>query len=265
MYNWAQLTKKYLHYYFTASNGKGHGIHSPYMFDFVTNVLNDKRHFYAYQTMEALRHQLCKDKTILEVEDFGAGSVTGKSKRRSVASIARTSVKSKKLSQLLFRVVHYYQPKTILELGTSLGISSAYMASANPNARVITIEGAVSVSKVATFYHQWLQLNNIEIITGRFEDKLPGILQSIDSIDFAFIDGNHRLEPTKDYFQQLLLKSTTHSIFIFDDIHWSSEMEEAWNFIRQHSSVTATIDLFFFGIVLFRPEFKSKQHFVIRF
>ena len=125
--------------------------------------------------------------------------------------------------------------------------------------------GAVSVAKVATYYHQWLQLNNIEMITGRFEDKLPGMLQSIDCIDFAFIDGNHRLEPTKNYFQQLLLKSTTHSIFIFDDIHWSSEMEEAWNFIQQHPSVTATIDLFFFGIVLFRPEFKSKQHFIIRF
>ncbi len=265
MYNWAQLTKKYLLYYFTASNGKGHGIHSPFVFDFVTSVLNDNRHFYAYQTIEALRHQLCNDKTILQVDDFGAGSVKQKSGHRSVASIARNSVKSKKLSQLLFRVVHYYQPKTIIELGTSLGISSAYMALANPNGRVITMEGAVSVAKVATYYHQWLQLNNIEMIIGRFEDKLPGILQSIDCIDFAFIDGNHRLEPTKNYFQRLLLNSTSHSIFIFDDIHWSSEMEEAWNFIQQHPSVTATIDLFFFGIVLFRPEFKSKQHFVIRF
>jgi predicted O-methyltransferase YrrM len=265
MYSRLKLAGKYFHYYLTASNGKGHGIHSPFVFDFVINVLNDDRHFYAYQAIESLRRQLWNDRTILEVEDFGAGSVTGQTKQRSIASVTRNATKSRRLSQLLFRIVHYYQPETILELGTSLGISSAYMAAANPNARVITLEGARSIAKRAAQHHELLHLYNIELITGNFDDKLEDVLQKLGRVHLAFIDGNHRREPTMTYFQQLLDKAIPQSIFIFDDIHWSNEMEEAWRMIQAHDAVTATIDLFFIGIVLFRAEFRSKQHFVIRF
>jgi predicted O-methyltransferase YrrM len=265
MYSRLKLARRYIHYYLTASNGKGHGIHSPFIFDFVVNVLNDNRHFYPYHTIEELRRQLLQDKTMLEIEDFGAGSVSGKIKRRSIASIARNAAKSKKLARLLFRVVQYYQPGTIVELGTSLGISSAYMAAANPNARLITIEGDRSVAEHAAHHHRFLQLNNVDVITGNFDDTLPVILDGINTVHLAFIDGNHRLEPTIRYFEQLLTKAVPQTIFIFDDIHWSSEMEEAWCWIQAHHAVTATIDLFFVGIVLLRPEFRSRQHFIIRF
>ena len=87
----------------------------------------------------------------------------------------------------------------------------------------------------------------------------------MEKINLAFIDGNHRKEPTLHYFSELLKKSTNDSIFIFDDIHWSSEMEEAWNLIQQHDSVTLTVDLFFIGLVFFSTDFKVKQHFTIRF
>ena len=133
MYSRFRLAKKYLHYYFTASNGRGHGIHSPFVFDFIKNVLNDKRNFYSYEKVESLRRRLLNDKTVLQVDDFGAGSTLSSSKERSISSITRNAAKSKKLSQLLFRIVHYYKPRTVLELGTSLGISSAYMAAAAPN------------------------------------------------------------------------------------------------------------------------------------
>jgi predicted O-methyltransferase YrrM len=236
MYSRFQLAKKYIHYYLTASNGKGYGIHSPFVFDFVIHVLSDRRHFYAYDTIESLRNELSENKSVVAVEDYGAGSAVH-SKQRSVSSIVKSAAKNKKLSQLLFRIVQYYQPANILELGTSLGISSAYMAAANPAANVITVEGASSVAGVAIQNHQLLGLDNIQVINGKFDDILPGLLQQIKTVDLGFVD----------------------------DIHWSPEMEEAWRIIRQHDAVAASIDLFFFGIVLFRSEFKSKQHFTIRF
>ena len=265
MYNRLQLATKYLHYYLTSSNGRGHGIHSPFIFDFITNVLNDTKQYYAYPTIESVREKLKKDNTVLDVEDFGAGSAMNPQRQRTVGSIARTAAKPKKLSQLLFRIVHYYQPKTIIELGTSLGISSAYMASAAPKSKVFTIEGAPAVAEVARRLHAWLPLHNVEIITGKFEDRLAGVLNEIDVVDLAFVDGNHRLEPTKFYFEKLLTKASSGSIFIFDDIHWSVEMEQAWTYIKNHPAVTASIDLFFIGVILFSPAFKSKQEFTIRF
>jgi len=265
MYSKFQLAKKYLHYYLTASNGDGHGIHSPFVFDFIKNVLNDKRNFYAYQQIENLREQLLKDDTIKETEDFGAGSAIFQTNKRTVSEIVRHSSKSEKLGRLLFRVANYYQPKTMIELGTSAGISSAYLASAVPGAKLITIEGSSAIAAIAKRNFRFLGLNDIELINGNFDNILPEVLQNNSNIDLAFIDGNHRKQPTINYFNLLVHKISRSSILIFDDIHWSKEMEEAWQGIKNDSSVMLTIDLFFIGIVFFRNDFKTKQHFVIRF
>lgn len=265
MYNKFQLGLKYLNYYFTSSNGKGHGIHSPFVFQFINKILNDKKHYPEYDVIEKLRQNLLSDQTTLTIEDFGAGSSINRSNQRSIASIAKNTVKQKKYSQLLFRMVKGYKPKIILELGTSLGITTSYLAIANPDANVTTIEAAEEVAAIAEENFKTLKLQNIEIVKRHFDESLSSVIYLLSSIDFAFIDGNHRREPTERYFQQLISQKNNDSIFIFDDIHWSTEMEQAWQTIKEHEAVRCSIDLFFVGIVFFRQEFKEKQHFIIRF
>ena len=256
---------KFLSYYLTSSNGKGHGIHSPFVFDFITKVLNDKTAYDDYEKVENLRQRLLHDRTVLNVEDYGAGSSSSRSGTRSVASITRHAVKSEKYGQLLYRAVKNTQPKTIIELGTSLGLTTSYLALANPRANVLTLEGSGEIASVARENFKALQLENIRLVEGNFDYTLPALLYNLPTIDFAFIDGNHRREPTLHYFHQLFGKRNNESVIIMDDIHWSSEMEQAWHTIRQYPIVRCTIDLFFFGIILFRHEFKEKQHFTIRF
>lgn len=256
---------KYLHYYFTAQNGKGHGIHSPFVFDFVINVLNDPKKYYAYEQVEDMRDELLRDRHVIEVEDMGAGSTVSKTRQRRIGDIARYAAKPKKFGQLLFRIVNYYQPSTIIELGTSLGITTAYLATANTALPVITLEGASSVAEEAGNNFAALGLQNVRVIEGNFDHTLTKVMDIVSEVGLVFIDGNHRKEPTLRYFHQLLEKVNADSILIFDDIHWSEEMEDAWAGIKDHSAVTATIDLFFIGIVFFRKEFKEKQHFVIRY
>ena len=265
MYSYSQLALKYLQYYFTASNGKGHGVHSPFVFEFITKVMNDKRHFYAYDKIEDLRTDLLLDRRMLTIQDFGAGSNVSKSNERKVKDIARSALKPRKFGQLMFRMVDLYHLNTILELGTSLGITTSYLASGNALGKVYTFEGAHQIANIAKENFRELELGNIELIEGNFDETLPNQLERIKTIDLAFVDGNHRKQPTINYFEQLLKKVDKNSILIFDDIHWSEEMEEAWKYIQQHSSVTLTIDLFFIGIVFFRKEHKVQQHFSIRF
>ena len=265
MYSPFQLAKKFLKYYITASNGKGHGTHSPFVFSFIINVLNDKRDFYFYEAIENLRNDLKANATVIEVEDYGAGSGISKTKNRTVKEIAKSALKPKKFGQLMFRIVDYYAPKTIIELGTSLGITSAYLASASSAASVTTMEGAPVIAQLAQKNFEQLGLKNINLILGNFDKTLPLTLNKLSPIDLAFIDGNHRKEPTLRYFEQLLQHSHDHTILIFDDIHWSNEMEAAWETIKAHERVMLSIDLFFIGIVFFRKDFKVKQHFVIRF
>jgi predicted O-methyltransferase YrrM len=265
MYSKPQLLLKYLQYYFTASNGKGHGMHSPFVFEFITKILNDKIVYPEYKKVEALRNQLLNDNRILEIEDFGAGSVVDKKNKRSVSSIAKNAAKPKKFGQLLFTMVKHYQPATILELGTSLGITTSYLSLARPVARLITMEGSKEIAEVAKQNFRNLESRNIEIIDGNFDNTLSSVVRGLSTVDFAFIDGNHRKEPTERYFKELLAKTNNDSILVFDDIHWSGEMEAAWETIKKNAEVTCSIDLFFIGIVFFRKEFKEKQHFVIRF
>ncbi len=263
MYSSFQLAKKYLHYYFTASNGKGHGTHSPFVFDFITQVLNDKKVYSCYAEIEKLRLALRKNDTNIEVEDFGAGSAYIKTNKRVVKDIARSSLKPKKYAQLLYRMVQYYQPQNVLELGTSFGITTAYLAFGNKAATIFTCEGATTIAAIAQQNFKQLKLQNIKVIKGDFDVTLPPLFSSFNKMDFAFIDGNHRKQPTLQYFEQLLLHASNTTILVFDDIHWSIEMEEAWAVIQQHPAVTLTIDLFFIGIVSINTAIKVKQHFTI--
>lgn len=265
MYSNLQLAKKYLHYYATACSSKGHGVHSPFVFDFIKFVKNDKKKYDCYHTIENLRQELLSDKTVIEVQDFGAGSTVIKTNRRRVDKIAASSLKPKKFAQLLFRIVQFYQPDSIIELGTSFGVSSAYLSTGNPSAKLYTLEGASGIAGIATQNFNKLGLKNIDLITGDFDDTLPKLLADIPAPGLVFIDGNHRRKPTLEYFSKLLDCSTPFSILIFDDIHWSNEMEEAWEQIKAHEAVTLSIDLFFIGIIFLRKEFKVKQHFSIRF
>lgn len=266
MYSKQKLAFKYLHYLLTASNGKGHGVHSPFVFDFITKVLNDKCKYPSYQRIENARKKLLQNSSVIEVEDYGAGSGVIHTQKRKISSIAKTSLKPKKYSQLLYRMVTHYRPKTIVEIGTSLGITSSYLSSANIASKVFTFEGSHEIAQIAKNNFNQLNLNNIELIEGSFEDTLSSSLQKINStVDFAFIDGNHRYYPTIQYFQQILQQSNNNTVFVLDDIYWSEEMEKVWDWVKQHESVTLSIDLFFAGIVFLRKEILQKQHFSIRF
>lgn len=265
MYGPLTLAFKYLRYLFTAANGKGHGVHSPFVFEFITRVLNDNRRFYVFDGIEKIRMQLLSNHNSITIQDFGAGLRVAKTNTRKISDVAKSSLKPSKYSQLLFRMIDYYGPEQIIELGTSLGITTAYLASANTAAKVTTFEGSKAIAQIARQNHGSLGLANISLLEGNFDEQLPQWIVNNKRLDFAFIDGNHLYKPTVAYFEALLDIVEDHSILVFDDIHWSKGMEEAWAQISGHPRVTLSIDLFFIGIVFFRKEFAQKQQVSIRF
>lgn len=265
MYNLFEAAGKYLNYYFTAASGKGHGIHSPFVFDFIQKVLNDKFSYPAYEEIEALRQELKNNHQEIQITDFGAGAVKGSVRTAKISRIVSRTAKSPKFGKLLYRIVARYKPSKLLELGTSLGISGCYLAKANSDGLLYTIEGAEAIANLAKENFNRLKLKNVHAYCGRFEDVLSGVLNSMETVDLAFIDGNHQKDPTIDYYTKILPFTHAGSVLIFDDIHWSREMEEAWEWLKAREEITLTIDLFRIGLVFFRNEQKEKQHFTIRF
>ena len=240
-------------------------MHSPFVFDFILNVLNNKSDYQAPNQIESLRTQLLRDKREIEIQEMGAGSRTSSSNKRAVRAVAKSALKSKRLAQVLYRLAKHYQPKNVIELGTSLGLTTAYLSKAIPAAEIVSVEGNPPTAAIAEENFKKLSCTNIKLVQGNFDTVLPSILEQHSVVDLAYIDGNHRYQPTMDYFHQLLSKSNSDTILVFDDIHWSIEMEKAWEEIKSHPSVQYTIDIFFLGFVFFRNEFKVKQDFSIRF
>jgi predicted O-methyltransferase YrrM len=241
-----------------------HKIHSPFVFDLIVDVFENENSFYAFPAVELIRKKLLLSKRTLNIEDMGAGSRIFKSNQRRIKDIAKHSVKEPKYAQLLFKLVNYFQPNTILELGTSLGLTATYLAKARKKATVYTLEGSPEICNAAKNTFKALLVKNVHIVQGDFKETLPETLSKIHVLDFAFFDGNHQKKPTLDYFIQCIEKANENSVFVFDDIHWSDEMTEAWEEIKIHPEVTLTVDIFQFGIVFFRKGIE-KQHFVLRY
>ena len=257
------LIQQYFIYLFKAKSA--HGIHSPFVFEFIKNILQDQRHFYAFDEIKKMRKSMYHDDTMLTVEDFGAGSHKNNLSKRSVKDIARTAGRNEKMGKLLFKIVEKFKPAQIIELGTSMGLGTLYLSMANNESHVHTIEGSKEIAKQAGKHFEKLNLKNISQHVGNFDDILLPFLQKIKNIDLFFIDGNHRKKPTLQYFEQAKPFLNEHSIVIFDDIHWSKDMHEAWLEIIQDESIAISIDVFYFGIIFFKKDIKEKQHFVLKY
>jgi predicted O-methyltransferase YrrM len=252
----------YLRYLLQAKSA--HGLHSPFVFYLFNQVIHDKGHYPIYEQVEQLRSEFLKDSGEIILNDLGTGSNGLRGNKRKIKDIARHSLKSAKYGQLIFRLVNYFKPQTILELGTSLGVTTLYMGLHEFRPNVVSIEGSEEIALRAEQNFIRMKASNIQILKGNFDDVLPVQLKPLSQLDFVFFDGNHRKEPTIRYFKACLNYAHPESVFVFDDIHWSGEMEQAWEFIKQDPAVTITIDLFFIGIVFFRKE-QARQNFTLKF
>jgi predicted O-methyltransferase YrrM len=253
--------KAYLKFLWNSKNE--HGVHSPFVFNLLTKCFYDRKPKPEYAILRNYRKSLVENKNFIEVTDFGAGSKVFKSNRRQISKIASTAGISPNRAELLFRVSNYFQPNNILEIGTSLGLATSALALGNTNAKVVTIEGCPQTRDVAQNQLDKFECKNVDSIISEFEVFLKsGNLQST-IYNLIYFDGNHSKKATLAYFDLLLPTIDNDSVWIFDDIHWSPEMEEAWEIIKNHPKVTVTIDTFQWGFVFFRYE-QPKEHFVIR-
>lgn len=257
-----QLLKSYIKHRLTAKTR--HGVHSPFVYRLVDEVLYNFRPRQEYREIELLREKLLKDERFITITDLGAGSHINNNKQKQVKQLAKNALKTPKLAQLIYRLVNEHKPANIIELGTCLGLTTAYMAKAGGGAQLISIEGCPETAAVAKENLNALSVKNAEIRTGDFDVLFPEVIEEADKLDFVFIDGNHRKEATLNYFRWCLPKVHEGSVLIFDDIYWSKGMEEAWTEIKAHPQVTVSIDLFWIGIVYFKKG-QVKEDFKVKF
>jgi len=244
-----------LHFYFQADTY--YRVHSPFVFQLLFSTIEDDRHFYIFDQINALRNELNKNKTEIPVTDLGAGSKKANKAKRSIQSIAKTAVSPNYQSKILFKIAKEIKAMYTIELGTSLGISAISLAGYSEKNQVHTLEGSHSILEVAKVNFDIFKLKNISTYLGHFDQELPKVLANINQLDLCYIDGNHSKAPTLKYFEMCLPHTHSKSVLIFDDIYWSKEMTEAWDIIKVHPDVKLTIDLYYFGLIFFNTDFKE--------
>jgi len=259
-----RYTYKYITYKILSLHKYGYGIHSPFMYDLIKQVFNSKSDKKEYLEIKKLRKLLLRNTTKLNLHEYGAGSQVTNSNIRSISYMTRVSSVSIKYGILLSKLINKFNCESAIELGTSIGISTLFIASANSKISLDTIEAESIKFEIAKNNAKKLNLNNINFHCGIFSTELPKVLESKNTLDFVFFDGDHNGHRTYEYFKLCLTKINNNSIFIFDDIHWSKDMEEAWNKIIRNNKVRVSIDIFRMGIIFFRTEL-TKQDYIIRY
>lgn len=253
---------QYFRYKLTARHWKGYEIQPPFAFDFVRRVLREKREYACFEAIEKYRMSLIDDKRVVEVTDLGAGSKIFKSNKRKVGDIALNCATPEGKAKTIFHIIQETKPQTLLELGTSVGIGSLYLGSADANAKLYTLEGCPAIAEIAQEGIDKFNLKNTQIKVGSFNEVLPKLLTEVHSIDFAYLDGDHTKESTIRYFNMILPKLNSNSVVILDDIYWSKGMTEAWETIHTMEQVRVSFDIFNMGILFFK-EGCLKQHYKV--
>ncbi len=252
--------KTFIQYLLKSTNQ--HGIHSPFVYEFVTQCLYVKTPKNKLKSLRDLRQPLLKSQQELEVVDEGKGSQQFNSNTRKVSAIAKNAGMGWHQSKLIFKIINYFNIKNTLELGTSVGLGSLAMATNQSNNHINTVEACPKTSKFAKRYFEQNNLSDIQVYTSEFQSFLNQLPK--DKIyDLIYLDGHHQKDATLHYFEQLKSHIHDNSLIILDDIYWSKGMQEAWQTICQDDKVKVSIDLYFWGIIFFKPEL-SKQHFKIR-
>ena len=250
--------KSYLKFLLRSTNQ--HGVHSPFVFDIITQCFYDKANYPEYSILKKYRQNLLQSNATIEVKDFGAGSRVFKGNTRKVSAVAKNAGITPKRQRLLFRLTNYFKPKNVLELGTSLGLGTVALSLGNTAAQIITVEGCPQTSEKAQELFNEFKLSNITLQNETFESFFG---RNHQNYDLVYIDGNHDKERTLQYFEFLLNHTHNDSLLLFDDIYWSPAMTEAWQEIKDHPEVTVSIDTFQWGLICFRKE-QKKEHFNIR-
>ncbi len=252
--------KAYIKYFFKQKQRRVKDFNSPFVIEVVNRVIFEKYPYYHFSVINDIRNDLLQSKQALNVTDLGEGSKKFKNNKRTVRQLVRFNASSQKQGEIISRLVAVFKPQNIIELGTSLGIGTLYLALPNSASKVYTIEGCPKIAALARQNFLIAQANNITSKVGVFEKELPKVIDEIDHVDFVYFDGHHNYQATINYFNVCLAKASKNAIFIFDDIYWSRGMAKAWSQIKQHPSVSISFDMFRFGITFVNVEVEKQSY-----
>ncbi len=259
MYNWHKLVSL-ASYYLRAQTR--YDVHSPFLGELVEGVFRNRGHKPIFDAIENQRaiYQNCEKR--IKKSELGAGSQVLASAEVKISQLARSALAPAWQGRLYHHLTHHFKPSKILELGTCLGISTAYLFSGSPSSEMISIEGDEILASMAMRTLKTLFGTSAPAVChGTFAAQLPEVLEKLAPIDLVLIDGDHTYASTLNYVHQITPFLSADAIIILHDIHWSSDMHDAWLEIKSSPTFNLALDIFVLGLLCRVPTMLSKKEF----
>lgn len=244
---------KYLSYLFHAKHRKGFGIHSPFVFYLVTMVIEETLPYYRFVQIENLRTLLNKTKKKIKENKNGVET------ERRISEFVRESSISPSYDQLLFRLVNFFKPRNVVEIGTSIGITSLYLATSDTHRPVYTIGESKELADFAHTTFGKVGLQNIIQQTGNVETKLPVVLSKEKNIDFVYFGRQTSVEAIQKSLSLLSSSFTSKTVIMLSDL-WKDERKELWETMKKQSGVRVSIEMFHYGILIFNEDLQCENY-----
>lgn len=238
---------------------KGYGVHSPFVFNLITKVINERCSYYSFYDIELLRKQLLfREQEIVYPDRQQKGRV----RRRTIGEIvAREAIKPKH-GALLFRLANYFKSKKILQLGPSMGLSTLYLTSYAPDLDCIALENVPEFATIARMAFEKEGKNPVDLRTGAYTELLPKALEDMESPDFIFFNTLYEQHNNVWLFNECMKHVHEDTVFVLEGIKASRKMRELWQDICARPDVTVTIDLYSMGIVFFNKRLHKRDYIV---
>ncbi len=259
--------------------GDAHAVHSPFVFDLYRRAeaaakpwLRQAWHPDAalafevaaeWKAIEAERKRLRASREVIEIQDLGAGSQVDGARRRAVGGIARSGLLPASWCRRLAALRAALPPGPVLELGTSLGITTAYLASVQPASKVYTLEGcAATLAQAEAVWGRLGLQGHIYPTLGNIDDTLASVLPQ-GPFAMVVLDANHRAEAVLRYFEAILPHLHPQGCVVVDDIYWTPDMTAGWRALQRHAQVRQWVDLYRQGWLFARAN-QAAEGFVLR-
>ena len=229
---------------------KGFGVHSPFVYDLITNVIEETCEFYAYRDISLVRLQLLQNEQFIQ---YGKKQLTVKK------ALKRYGISTKE-GKFLFRLANHYKPHTMLSVGSSMGLAPLYLARYDSTVQCITLECVQDIAEIATQVLSKEKNPALSIKTGTYRALLPESIVQLQQIDCVYVDKNVGVNDWDTIFEQCEPFIHNATFFVLAGIRSSTEKQSYWTQFRQHPSITVAIDLYDLGLLFFQSKLHKQVY-----
>ncbi|MDR0542638.1 MAG: hypothetical protein LBH19_10595 [Dysgonamonadaceae bacterium] len=220
---------------------KGFGVHSPFVYNLITKVIEEKSAYYALEEIENFRRQLLKD--------------------NDLSLITARETQSAAYGALLFRMVNFFKCRNVIEIGSSTGVMGLYLAMASrTRCQCRLLDERQGLAQCIRQFARTHHLSKLQYMEGDYRENIPSLYAELSGADLLFINQLPETMTGSGLMDLCRPLIGRQSILILDGINRSKEMHKIWESLKRDPQSRVMVDLYALGIAFFNDKLPKRYY-----